>query len=158
MDSNRFPQSASELLNRFGGFHDACLREAAVRTETYVGSDGGMACPGHLDTTALLYFQSQGRLRAIEVRCGGVTQFRLRPTAENRDSIISSALFAEEAGVWRLSACFVGGPLVAPPNSVWSMPTRSFQDPDLEVIAQTMEWRPLPGAWGDHLRYDSASA
>ena len=143
-----------DLLDRFDGFHDGCLREVALATETYVDAEGAMACPGHLDTSALLYFQSQyEQLRAIEVRCVGIAQFRLRPTAENCDSILAAGLIVQEGEWCRLSVSFVGGPLTGPPNSAVLLPAPSPEDPDLEVVARSIAWRPLEGAHGERLRY-----
>lgn len=144
----------AELLEQFDGFHDGCLREVSLVSETFVDEQGGMACPGHLDTRARLYFQSQNRqLRAIELRCHGVSQFRLRPTGENCDSIISSGIATLVPAGCRLAVSFVGGPLTGPPDGgVWLSPSPP-DHPDLEVVAQSMAWRPLPGAHGETLRY-----
>jgi len=74
-------QAIDDLDDRFGGFHDGCLREVSLATETYVDEGGGMACPGHLDTSALLLFLSQNEsLPAIELRCTGIPV----PPAANR--------------------------------------------------------------------------
>src|ERR687885_293437 len=103
------PESIEAFLSRFGHFHDGCLREISLATETYVEEDLGMACPGHLDTSGLLFFQSQNRgLPAIELRCNGVSQLRLRPTGENCDSIISRGALTVREGSCRLAVCFVG--------------------------------------------------
>jgi len=143
-----------DLIERFGGFHDSCLREVALSTETFVDERGAMACPGHLDTTALLYFQSQNRtLSAIEVRCTGVTHFRLRPTAEDCDSIISFGTVNLEGEWCRLALRFVGGPLTGRPNSEVWLPSGSSRDPDLEVVCRSAEWRTLEHAFGNGLRY-----
>jgi len=48
---------------------------------------------------------------------------------------------------------FAGGPLTGPPNTLVQLPDRSLEDPDLEVVAQSMEWRSLSDALGDKLRY-----
>jgi hypothetical protein len=143
-----------DLLERFNGFHDGCLREVALATETFVDERGAMACPGHLDTSALLYFQSQSEhLPAIEIRCVGISQFRLRPTGDNCDSIISYGTVAQEQARCRLAVSFVGGPLTGPPNgAVWVSPAPP-EDPDLEVVARSMAWRPLADARGEGLRY-----
>jgi hypothetical protein len=145
-----------DMLDQCGDFHDGCLREASLATETFVGEGGGMACPGHLDTSVILYFQCQSeQLSGIEIRCLGVSQFCLRPTGENCDSIISSGTVAQTPAGYRLAVSFIGGPLTGPPNTaVWLSPS-SLEDPDLEVIAQSMAWRPLPGALGEALRYRS---
>jgi len=68
-----------------------------------------------------MYCQSQNRsLSAIEVRCTGVSHFRLRPTAEDCDSIISFGTVNLEGDWRRLALRFVGGPLTGPLNSsVW---------------------------------------
>jgi hypothetical protein len=144
----------ADLLTRFGGFHDACLREVALATETYVDERRAMACPGNLDTSALLYFQRQSEdFPAIELRCTGVTQFRLRPTPDNCDSIIVDGTVATDGGRLRLAVCFVGAPLRGPPNTLVQLPDRSLEDPDLEVLAQSMAWRSLNDALGNKLRY-----
>jgi hypothetical protein len=143
-----------DLLEQFWDFHDGCLREVAIATETFVGQGGAMACPGHLDTSAHLYFQSQNsQLPAIEIQCVGVSQFRLRPTSDNCDSIISSGTLDRGSAGCRLAISFVGGQLTGPPNSGAWITTSSNSDPDLEVVAQSMSWRPLPGAHGEALRY-----
>jgi len=147
-----------ELLERFDGFHDSCLREVSVSTETFIDEQGAMECPGHLDTSALLFFQSQNKeLRAIELRCTGITSFRLRPSADNCDSIISSGTISKSDGQFRLAISFVGGPLTGPPNSGMWLPTRPPEDPDLEIVAQSMVWRPLSDAMGDRFRYRSVA-
>src|SRR5438552_16019692 len=87
-------QAIDDMLEQFDGFHDGCLREASLASETFVSERGAMSCPGHLDTSALLYFQSQSeRLPGLEVRCTGVSHFRLRPTGDNCDSIIASGRY-----------------------------------------------------------------
>ena len=144
----------ADLLTNFGGFHDACLREVALATETYVDEKRAMACPGNLDTSALLYFQRQSQdFPAIELRCTGVTQFRLRPTPDNCDSIIVGGTVATEGERLRLAVSFAGAPLKGPPNTWVELPHRSLEDPDLEVVAQSMAWRSLNNALGDNLRY-----
>src|SRR5438105_4100888 len=152
-------RAVQELLQQFDGFHDGCLREVSLATETYVDERGAMACPGHLDTSALLYFQSQNRsLSAIEFRCDGVTAFRLRPTAEGCDSIVSSGTIDLQAESCRIAVRFVGGPLSGPPNTgVW-LPARSPDDPDLEVVARRIEWRAIDNAFGDRPRYRPSHA
>jgi hypothetical protein len=147
-------QAIQALLSGFDRFADGCLREVSLATETYVNERLAMACPGHLDTSAFLYFQRQsGELSAIELRCEGVTAFRLRPTADGCDSIVSSGTITVEDETLRLAVSFVGGPLRGPPNSGMWLPTRSLADPDLEVVAQRMEWRAVDNGLGNHLRY-----
>lgn len=148
------PETIADFVSEFGGFHDGCLREAALATETYVDERRAMACPGHLDTSALLFFQRQSEeLPAIELRCTGVIQFLLRPTPDNCDSIIIGGEVTADGQWLRLAVCFAGAPLTGPPNTFVELPHRSLEDPDLEVIAQAMAWRSLDGALGYKLRY-----
>jgi len=53
----RFESQADvdHLLYTFGGFHDACIREANLWTEHYVHPDLRMSCTGDLDTRLLPY-------------------------------------------------------------------------------------------------------
>jgi hypothetical protein len=147
-------RAITDFLTEFGGFHDACLREVGIATETYVNERRVMACPGHLETSALLYFQRQSdHLPAIELRCTGITQFRLRPTPDNCDSIILAGAVAAEGERVRLAVCFAGGPLTGPPNTFVQLSERSLTDPDLEVVAQSIAWRSLNDALGNKLRY-----
>lgn len=144
----------AKLLDQFGEFQDACLREISVATETFVGERGGMSCPGHLDTSALLFFQSQGsRVPAMEMRCTGVAKLGLQPTGENRDSIISSGRVSLDEEWCRLTVSFVGGPLTGPPNTGAWLPATSSREPDLEIVARSIEWRPVSDGLGDRLRY-----
>lgn len=141
-------QAIDELLQRFGGFHDGCLREVAIATESYVKENGAMVCPGHLDTTALLYFQRQNlAVPAIEMRCSGITRFQLRPTAEGCDSIISFGIVSLEQDLCRVAIYCIAGPISGPPNGMWLSPGPR-EEPDLEVISRSVEWRPLEGHLG----------
>src|SRR5436190_16294367 len=80
------------LLDVFGGFHDGCLREAHIWTETYIMGDLRMHCPGDLDTRVRILFQRQFHgPSAIEVLFEQVVAFHLQPSPENYDSIIYDA-------------------------------------------------------------------
>ena len=147
-------QAIQEFLRGFDRFADGCLREVSLATETYVNEGLRMACPGHLDTSALLYFQRQSRdFSAVELRCEGITTFQLRSTADGCDSIVSSGVITVENESLRLAVSFVGGALRGPPNSGMWLPVRSLADPDLEVVAQRMEWRAVDDGLGNRLRY-----
>lgn len=142
------------LAADFGGFHDACLREISVTTETHVGENLGMSCPGHLDTSALLFLQSQNpRLPAIEISCERMTGLRLTPTADGCDSIIMGGQITVDAKGYRIALNFVGGPLKGPPNSSTFIPARSFDKPDLDISAEAISWRPVRDGLGEALRY-----
>ena len=146
--------SISHLLTAFGGFHDACLREVSVATETYVGEDLGMACPSHLDTSVLLFLQRQaGPLSAIEIECREVTLLQVRPSADGCDSIIMGGGITIVDGRVRLALNFVGGQLKGPPRGVTFIPARSHEHPDVEIAARYMAWRSLDNGLGNGLRY-----
>lgn len=153
-------EAANTLLAQFNGFHDACLREVSLATETYVVDERrAMSCPGRLDTSALLYFQGQGRnLSAIEVRCIGLSRFGLRPTADNHDSIISYRTVQLDGERCRIAVYFLGRPLIGSPNSWLEVVPSPPEDPDLEVLAQRIERRGLPNTFGNRLRYRDETA
>jgi hypothetical protein len=86
-----------KLLELFGGFHDGCIREAHVWTETYVHPNLSMTCPGHLDNRVRLFVQRQFEApSAIELLFEQVTTFHLLPSPDNYDSIIFGATMVHE--------------------------------------------------------------
>jgi hypothetical protein len=146
--------SIDKLLGEFGGFHDACLREISITTETYVGEDLGMACPGDLDTSALFFFQAQNRsLSAIEIKCDRVTSIHLTPTPEGCDSIIMGGEITTNGKIYRMALNFIGGPLTGPPNSSIFIKNRSYEEPDIEITAEAIAWRAVYDGLGNRLRY-----
>ena len=146
-------------MDRFDGFHDACLREASLVTDTFIDVDGGFHDDGRLDTSMVLVFQSQSAPdRAIEVRCTGVTHFRLQPTPENCDSILAGASFDRTPDGYRLGAYFIGLPLTGPPNSLAHRRVDAEEPPALDVSASAMAWRALPGALGPVVRHRGVDA
>lgn len=143
-----------QLLIDFGDFHDACLREISVSTETYVGDNLAMACPAHLDTSVLLVFQRQMRpLPVIEIKCEEVTNLQLTPTAAGSDSIISSGTLSLADGGVRLAINFFGAPLKSLPGSRIVMRSRADKQSDLVVTARLVSWRSLEDGLGEGLRY-----
>ncbi len=143
-----------QLLIDFGDFHDACLREISVSTETYVGENLAMSCPPHLDTSVLLLFQRQARpLSVIEIKCEAVTGVHFTPTADGCDSIISSGTLSLADGGVRLAINFFGGPLQGLPNSSIFIRSRADKQSDLVVTARSVFWRSLEHGLGDKLRY-----
>ena len=149
-------QAIENLMLQFNGFHDGCLREMVLATETYVDERRSMAIRGHLDTSALLYFQGQSKqLSAIEIRCEGISHLKLRPTPDNHDSTIAYGTVQLDSDRCRLAVYFMGGPLTGPPNTWMAVKPSPPEDPDLEMIAQRIEWRALPNTFGNRLRYQS---
>ncbi len=149
MDSH---DAIESFLIEVGGFHDACLRQLLVSTETFVGEKLSMACPGHLDTSALLFLQSQNRhLPAVEIKCDRVTDIRITPSPEGCDSIITSGDIVKQGEVYRLLLRFIGAPLRGEPNSTIAVFERD--QPDIEVAAHAMAWRPVPDGLGQRHLY-----
>jgi hypothetical protein len=148
------PTAIDRLIVEFGGFHDACLREISVATETFVGEGLAMSCPPNLDTSVLLFFQRQaGSVSGIEISCREVTGLHFKPSPEGCDSIIMRGAIGLAQGMVRLAVNFVAGPLKAAPNSRTFIEARSFEQPDLEVTARSMVWRPLENSLGKARRY-----
>jgi hypothetical protein len=152
LDTN---EAIEDLMDRFGWFHDACLRDASLVTGTHIDADGSLHDEGRLDTTAVLFFQSQGPpARAIELRCDGVSLFKISPTGDNRDSILTTAAFGACPEGYRIGLYFVGLPLRAEPDSV----AHRHVDPDAEtpaidIVAASLAWRPLQGWLGPVARH-----
>ena len=147
-------QSAVDgLMDAFDGFHDACLREASIAGETYVNEQRGMHCPGHLETSVVMSFQSQGSSnRAIEIFCKGVSLFRIAPTPDGCDSILGAALVSREGALWRFCLSFVGAPLTGRPNTFIDVTYDPRRAPDIEVAAISIFWR-VTVSLGSGLRY-----
>lgn len=77
------------LLDKFGRFHDSCLKELFMWTESYVDENLSMGMSTELDTNVRILFQRQYHdPSAIEILFEGVTQFHVVPSPINYDSII----------------------------------------------------------------------
>ena len=89
------------ILDEFGRFHDSCLKELYMWTESYVDEDLSMAVASGLDTEERILFQRQFRSpSAIELLFEGVTQFHISPSPENYDSIIYDATLIFHKGLF----------------------------------------------------------
>ncbi len=85
-------QDIDSLLNLYGFFHDACLREVHIVTRESVTKDLTMKFDGELIATLL--FQRQYRNPSvIELRFEDVKQFNFNPPEPNYDSVIYDATF-----------------------------------------------------------------
>ena len=95
---------AANLTKLFGGFHDGCIREVQIWTETSVESNLRMSCPPYLDSKLRIYFQRQSPSpSALELQFEELVEFHYTPTPDNYDSIILHAEITLEAGCfyWR---------------------------------------------------------
>ncbi|MCU7804983.1 MAG: hypothetical protein KZQ96_17480 [Candidatus Thiodiazotropha sp. (ex Lucinoma borealis)] len=133
---------ADELMDIFGGFHDACIREAHLYTEHYVNNDLSMNCPGNLDTSIRFVVQRQFKDPAcIELLFEGVTRFNLVPTSDNYDSVIYEARIGIEKE-----------------EVYWSVdtnkpPSNCKANRDTWVSAKTLKWRPNDQYLGRELHF-----
>jgi hypothetical protein len=136
-----------ELMKLFGGFHDGCIREAHVWTETFVNSGLSMRCAGDLDTRLRLLIQHQWKApSAIELLFEQVVTFHLQPSPENYDSIIFDATMLCRDGT--LYWADVGG---------WT-PESSTRDEATWIAAKKFSWRDVSEWMGSDLRYGPGSA
>lgn len=130
------------LLSAFGGFHDACLREAHIWSETYVNEDLSMACPSHLDTHVRLLFQRQWRNpTAIELLFDEVISFHLAPAPENYSNEIGDA------------ALFILDNVIYWADDWQWRPGCDWQDESTWIAAQRLRWRDASTWMGEQLRY-----
>ncbi len=136
------PHDLEGLLRVFGGFHDSCLREAHIWTETWVAEDLSMGCPGHLDTSIRMLFQRQFRApSAIELWFTEVVAFHLAPPPENYDSVISDAVLLKRDDL-----------IYWADGGDWH-PEHPHRDENTWIAAKRLRWRDASDWLGDKLRY-----
>lgn len=130
------------LLLRFGNFHDGCIREAHIWTETYVMEDLKMHPPGHLDTRIRLLVQRQWRdPSAIELLFEEVTTFHLVPPPENyMDIILDATLILEGDTIYWANW------------DPWH-PSAPNRDQGTWIGARKLSWRDASDWMGPDLRY-----
>jgi len=86
-----------KLLENFGYFHDGCLKEMHMWTDTYVEEKLNMNAPGELDTNVKLLFQRQFKNPSvIELWFEGVAEIHILPTPENFTSILFEAIILKK--------------------------------------------------------------
>jgi len=132
---------ADALMERFGDFHDGCVREAHFWTDHWVSHDLAMSCPGNLDNRIRFLVQRQFRNpAAIELLFEEVTRFHLVSAPENYEAIIFSATLAVRDGTVFWS-----------PDGDWS-PDSPRRDDCTWISANHLRWREVD--WlGEELHY-----
>jgi len=95
---------AEELIDTFGGFHDACIKEAHLLTKHHVNENLSMSSDGELDTSIKFIVQRQFKNPScIEMHFEEVTRFNLVPTEKNYNSVIYEAsIIIEDDEIWWL--------------------------------------------------------
>jgi hypothetical protein len=78
-------------MRTFGDFHDGCLREAHIWTESFVDTEMRMSVASDLETRVRLLIQRQWRdPSAIELLFEEVTALHLRPSPQDYDWSLDS--------------------------------------------------------------------
>ena len=134
------PADAKALLDLFGGFHDACIREIHLWTDHCVGKDLAMSCSG--DTRIRMLVQRQFKNpSAIEMYFDKVTRFNCVPNEENYDWIIFDAALLIHNGVvyWA-------------DNNNFS-PDKPHNDIYTWISAKKLHWRDASDWLGEDLHY-----
>jgi hypothetical protein len=139
--------AAQELLRIFGSFHDGCIREAHLWTETYVNQDLRMSCAAHRDAKLRILFQRQFREpSAIELQFEELVALHFAPTPDNYDSIIHGATVLLRNGVFYWAE-----------DEDWT-PDSPGRDGCTWVAAQILRWRDASDWMGATLRYGPSDA
>lgn len=129
-------------MKLFGGFHDGCIREAHVWTQSFVNDGMSMSVAWDLDTRVRLLVQRQWKApSAIELFFEKVVTFHLQPSPDNNDSIIFSAtlLCRDDTFYW----ADLGG---------WA-PDSPTRDDATWIAAKKLSWRDASEWIGPELRY-----
>jgi len=132
------------LLEDFGYFHDGCLKEMHMWTETYVEENLNMNAPGELDTNVKLLFQRQFKNPSvIELWFEGVTGMHILPTAENFASILFEAVILKQNNTYYWSDDIDFDPNEIEYNASW-------------ISAKNLRWRERNDWMGKQNRYGAS--
>ena len=130
------------LLEKFGGFHDSCLKELYMWTDSYVDENLSMGVSPELDTNVQILFQRQFcDPSAIELLFEGVTQFHILPSPINYDSIIYDVKLILHKGLFYWADAYDWEP------EDCSHHTNSW------VSAEHLKWRDASSWMGKQNRY-----
>jgi hypothetical protein len=131
---------ADALLQRFGAFHDGCLREVHLWTGHWVSSELSMACDS--TTSARVLFQRQvAPLSAIELEFRGITRLNVAPAPPSYTQILAEAAVCVHAGV-----------IYWAEDSRWT-PDAPDRDDSTWIGAREVRWRDASEWMGESLRY-----
>ncbi|MDQ0230203.1 hypothetical protein [Metabacillus malikii] len=94
-------EDIKNLMDKFGWFHDSCLKELFMSTESYVDENLSMGMSSELETNVQILFQRQfHNPSAIELLFEGVNQFHIIPSPIGYDSIIYDAKLTHYNGLF----------------------------------------------------------
>ncbi|WP_339147191.1 MULTISPECIES: hypothetical protein [unclassified Sutcliffiella] len=130
------------LLETFGEFHDSCLKELYMWTESYVDESLSMGMSTDLDTNVRILFQRQNdNPSAIELLFEGVTQFHIVPSPINYDPVIYEAKLILHEGYF-----YWADDLDWEPNTY-------TQGANSWISAKNLKWRDVSSWMGKRNRY-----
>ena len=136
-----------QLTLTFGDFHDGCLREVHIWTESFVDTEMRMSVASDLDTRVRLLIQRQWRdPSAIELLFEEVTTLHLRPSQQNYDSIIMCALMLLRDGDFYWAE-----------DADWSLESPKRDDVTW-IAAKKVSWRDVSEWMGPDLHYGPGNA
>jgi hypothetical protein len=133
-------EDIKKLQMLFGGFHDSCLKELYLWTDSYVDKDLSMAMTS--GTNVRILFQRQfENTSAIELLFEGVKQFHMSPPPEDSDSVIYGAsLFIEDELIYWGD------------DSSWSLKKNINSDVSW-ISSKRLRWRDVSSWIGEKMRY-----
>ncbi|HDX9610175.1 TPA: hypothetical protein ROY01_001167 [Bacillus toyonensis] len=133
-------EDLEELLQLFGDFHDSCLKEVYMWTDSYVDENLSMRMAS--GTNVRILFQRQyANPSAIELLFETVTQFHVTPPPENHDSIIFGASLLLQNNLFYWADDYGWKPNKPSPYEVnW-------------ISAKNIKWRDVSSWMGDEMRY-----
>ncbi|WP_421381849.1 hypothetical protein ACOJQI_21220 [Bacillus salacetis] len=140
-------KNIEDLLESFGAFHDSCLKELYMSTESYVDENLSMGMSAELDTSVRMLFQRQARNpSAIELLFEGVTQFHIVPSPINHDSIIYDAKLILHNGLFYWTD-----------DCEWE-PENNTDGSNRWISAKRLKWRDASSWMGKQNRYGVISS
>ncbi|MEK5482222.1 hypothetical protein [Viridibacillus sp. FSL R5-0888] len=129
------------FMNKFGYFHDSCLKEAHVQTKSFVGENYGMAIDP--TTSASLLFQRQaGPISAIEIVFEEIKHFCISPLPADYTAEILDATFIKQNGIFYWANCEGFNPT-----------NFSLEEGITWISAKYVKWRDRSNLMGGQLIY-----
>lgn len=131
-------EEIESFLRLFGGFHDSCLKELYMWTDSCVGENLSMCILP--DTNVRILFQRQyENPSAIELLFEGVTQFHFTPKKHDSSIFSASLLLQNNLFYWADDIGWKPNE-VAPYEVSW-------------ISAKSVKWRDVSSWMGDKMRY-----
>lgn len=133
-------EDIEKLMNIFGGFHDACLKELYLWTEYYVDQDLSMHI-GQEDYRVRILFQREWRNpSAIEMVFENVLELNIRSCPKDYELTIKEAAFIQHNNLFYWADCSDWSPEKSGDGASW-------------ISAQKVKWRDVSDWMGPELRY-----